>query len=37
MAYESGYNSVEYFIYIFKKNLHTTPTQYRSINKTETL
>lgn len=37
IAYESGYNSVEYFLYIFKKNLHTTPTQYRSINKTETL
>jgi len=29
IALASGYNSVEYFLYIFKKNLSITPTEYR--------
>lgn len=29
IAFASGYNSVEYFLYQFKKNLRTTPSQYR--------
>ena len=29
VAFASGYSSVEYFMYIFKKKLHTTPNAYR--------
>lgn len=31
IAFASGYGSVEYFLYIFKQRLKTTPTKYRSI------
>ena len=30
IAYASGYRSVEYFLYVFKKNLMLTPTEYRA-------
>ena len=33
IAFESGYSSAEYFLYVFKKNIKTTPTEYRRINK----
>lgn len=33
VAYSSGYNSVEYFLYIFKKKFNITPMQYRKIHK----
>lgn len=29
IAFSSGYNSVEYFLYSFKKYIHTTPSDYR--------
>lgn len=29
IAFAAGYNSVEYFLYQFKKNLRTTPSRYR--------
>ena len=29
IAYESGYNSVEHFLYVFKKHLKMTPKNYR--------
>lgn len=32
IAFESGYNSTEYFLYIFKKNIQATPTKYRKVN-----
>ena len=31
IAFSSGYSSVEYFLYIFKQKLKTTPTKYRCI------
>ena len=31
VASSSGYGSVEYFLYIFKQKIKTTPTKYRSI------
>lgn len=33
IAFSSGYNSVEYFLYIFKKQLGMAPSQYRAIHK----
>jgi len=33
IAFSSGYNSLEYFMYIFKKQLNMTPTQYRACQK----
>ena len=33
IAFASGYNSVEYFGYIFKKTLGSSPLEYRKINK----
>ena len=29
IAFASGYRSIEYFLYVFKKNLNMTPTEYR--------
>ncbi len=29
IAFSSGYNSVEYFLYVFRKNLNATPNTYR--------
>ncbi len=34
IAFSSGYNSLEYFMYIFKKHLNMTPGQYRADQKT---
>ncbi len=33
IAFSSGYNSLEYFMYIFKHQLNMTPTQYRAFQK----
>ena len=33
IAFASGYNSLEYFMYIFKNQLNMTPTQYRACQK----
>ncbi len=33
IAFSSGYNSLEYFMYIFKKHLDMTPLQYRTAQK----
>ncbi|MBO5070669.1 MAG: AraC family transcriptional regulator, partial [Roseburia sp.] len=33
IAFAAGYNSVEYFLYIFKKKLRMTPSQYRDSHK----
>jgi len=33
IAFDSGYNSVEYFLYAFKKKIMTTPSSYRAKNK----
>ncbi len=33
IAFSSGYNSLEYFMYIFKKQLNMTPVQYRAAQK----
>lgn len=30
IAFAAGYNSVEYFLYVFKKKLRTTPSDYRN-------
>lgn len=32
-AFNSGYNSVDYFLFVFKKKLLTTPSAYRADNK----
>ena len=32
IAFESGYNSLEYFLYVFKDKLKTTPGKYRKNN-----
>ena len=37
LAFESGYNSVEYFLYVFKKNIKTTPSEYRRTNKEKSI
>lgn len=37
IAFESGYNSVEYFLYVFKKNIKTTPSEYRKTNQDKVL
>ena len=29
IAFESGYNSAEYFVYVFKQKLGVTPSEYR--------
>lgn len=34
IAFASGFNSVEYFMYIFKNKILTTPTKYRKENRT---
>lgn len=34
IAFSSGYNSLEYFMYIFKNQLSMTPTQYRTCHNT---
>lgn len=31
IAFQSGYNSMEYFLYTFKKNLQMTPSEYRKL------
>lgn len=31
IAFQAGYNSSEYFLYVFKKNLLTTPSEYRKL------
>lgn len=31
ISYQSGYSSVEYFVYTFKKQLQMTPTEYRRL------
>ena len=36
IAFESGYNSVEYFLYSFKKKILTTPSSYRINNNKKT-
>lgn len=33
IAFSSGYNSLEYFMYIFKKHINMTPVQYRNAQK----
>lgn len=33
VAFESGFKSVEYFLCVFKKNINTTPSEYRRTNK----
>ena len=35
IAFESGYTSVEYFLYVFKKQFDRTPTNYRKTQKTD--
>ena len=32
IAFSSGYNSVEHFMYVFKKKTADTPANYRKIN-----
>lgn len=34
VAFASGYNSAEYFLYIFKKKMGMTPREYKALNKT---
>ena len=31
IAFQSGYSSVEYFLYIFKKRMQMTPSEYREL------
>ena len=31
IAFQAGYNSSEYFLYVFKKNLFTTPSEYKKL------
>lgn len=31
IAFQSGYHSVEYFLYIFKKNMQMTPSEYKRL------
>ena len=31
IAFQAGYNSSEYFLYVFKKNLFATPSEYRKL------
>lgn len=31
VAFQSGYHSVEYFLYIFKKNMQMTPSEYKQL------
>ena len=31
IAFQTGYNSSEYFLYVFKKNMLTTPSEYRKL------
>ena len=33
VAFASGYNSTEYFLYIFKKKMGMTPREYKTLHK----